>query len=222
MFFIYFNLQDFIVIKTNTIFGSIFYPKKNPKENFSKVKNSRNLIYLEKETKSFILGINFYRISTINSIENRFVQDFYCKALVWFRFNLDFEENICLKFALSLPITPIFIYCDNPDERKRSSNKRKIFLKEKLNNLRHKLSTNKINFLILEENSYVIIPKIIEKFNVTQIIYSLNAFIPLKIEQEKKFLVKMKKINVQPLIFTFDPLTMKTIHSNFKKKNNKF
>ena len=221
MFFIYFNLQDFIVIKTNTIFRGNFYPK-NSKENLNKIKNFRSLFYLEKETKPLNLGINFCRISTNNSIENRFVQDFYSKVLVWFRFNLDFEENICLKFALSLPITPIFIYCDNPDEKKRSSKKRRIFLKEKLDNLKHKLSRDKVDFLILEENSYIIIPKIIEKFNITQIIYSLNAFLPLKLEQEKKFLVKMKKINVQPLIFTFDPLTMKTIHFNFKKKITNF
>ena len=95
MLFIYFNLQDFIVIKTNTIFRGNLYPK-NSKENLNKIKNFRSLFYIEKETKPLNLGISFCRISTNNSIENRFVQDFYSKVLVWFRFNLDFEENICL------------------------------------------------------------------------------------------------------------------------------
>ena len=63
MFFIYFNLQDFIVIKTNTIFRGNLYPK-NSKENLNKIKNFRSLFYLEKETKPLNLGINFCRIST--------------------------------------------------------------------------------------------------------------------------------------------------------------
>jgi hypothetical protein len=144
------------------------------------------------------------------------------RFIFWFRNDLDFEENFSLKFAMSLPLSPIFIYCYDSKENVKSSFKRKQFIEKTLENLKIKLSLLNIQLLILNGSITNLIPQVVKKYNSTRIIYSLNAFIPLDCKNEKNFIHVLKKIGVYPMIFILDPLTMKPIFSCFKKKFKSF
>jgi hypothetical protein len=134
------------------------------------------------------------------------------RSIFWFRTDLDLEENCCLKFALSLPISPIFIYCYNPEEEKKSGSRRKLFLKKTLDILRNKLWLNNIQLLIFVQNSIDLIRILVKKHKSTQLIYSLNTLVPLNFKKEKKLRNFFKKIGIDPVIFTIDPSSLKPFH----------
>jgi hypothetical protein len=134
------------------------------------------------------------------------------RSIFWFRTDLDLEENCCLKFALSLPISPIFIYCYNPEEEKKSGSRRKLFLKKTLGILRNKLWLNNIQLLIFVQNSIDLIRILVKKHKSTQLIYSLNTLVPLNFKKEKKLRNFFKKIGIDPVIFTIDPSSLKPFH----------
>lgn len=99
--------------------------KKLSIKNFNKTFAHKS-IYFRKSERPF--KTKYTGVSVISKFLN-FDPFYYCpsRPIFLFRSDLSYEENNFLKFALSLPVIPVFIYCSDPEESKRSSSKRKFF-----------------------------------------------------------------------------------------------
>ena len=140
------------------------------------------------------------------------------RPIFLFRLDLNYEENIFFKFALSLPITPIFIYCYSPKEEKNSSLKRINFLKKTLKNLKERLSSVKLDLFIFNNEALTMIPNLARKYKTRDILYSFNVFCHFNAKKERKFIARLQKIGIKPKIFLFEPLTMTSVNFYKKKK----
>jgi len=119
---------------------------------------------------------------------------------------------------MSLPISPIFIYCFNFQEKINLGYKRILFIKKTLDKLRKILLSNNIEILISNRNANELIPILVRKYKSTNMIYSLNTFVPLNYKKEKVFFKKLNKIGIKPIVFLFNPLTMNTTYPFLKNK----
>ena len=202
--------------------GRISYCKKNKnyinytqekkeKENYDPIKFGKclNLVKLVFWTKSFLKFSLFFNHIPYYITPSR--------SIFWFRSDLGFEENFSLKFAQSLPIIPVFLYCFDEEEEKKSSQKRKKFKKMSLDNLKNYLLLKNIKLLIVNKNGTDYIPKMAKKCKSSHIIYSLNTFVPLNHKKEKKFTEKLIRLGVKPLIFIFNPMNIMPVYFYLKK-----
>ena len=187
------------------------YPIKPKKKNF--IENSINFEKLKIRHLEVFTPLSFFSKIPL------YIQP--SRSIFWFRTDLDLEENCCLKFALSLPVSPIFIYCYNPEEEKKSGSRRRLFLKKTLDKLRNKLSLNNIQLLIFVQNTFDLIRILVKKHKSTQLIYSLNTLVPLNFKKEKKLRNFFKKIGIDPVIFSIDPSSLKPFHY-FENKGASF
>ena len=174
-------------------------------------------VYLRKHGKSFKLK------HTCLSLFSKFlnfdpIYYFSSRPIFLFRSDLNYEENNLLKFAFSLPVIPVFIYCSNSEETKRSNSKRNYFLDSKLKNLQKKLLSINLELFIFDKGEQEIIPIIVNKFNSKQILYSFNTFCPLNLKKERKLIKLLRKMGVKPMIFMFEPFTMTRVNFYFRNK----
>ena len=144
------------------------------------------------------------------------------RSIVWFRADLDWEENFVLKFALTLSVNPVFIYFHDKNERKRWSTKRKKFFENTLDRLKKTFRLHNIEFFVFENNLMRSISILIKKYKSPHIIYSLNTFIPLNKKKEKRMVNKFENTGTRPVIFIFDPLTMKHNYCSRRKRYTSF
>jgi hypothetical protein len=144
------------------------------------------------------------------------------RSIIWFRADLDWEENFVLKFGLTLSVNPVFIYFHDKNEEKGWSTKRKKFFENTLDRLKKTFRLTNMEFLVLENNLMRSISKLIKKYKSPQIIYSLNTFVPLNKKKEKRIVNKLENTGTRPIIFIFDPLTMKPIYCSQRKKYTSF
>lgn len=214
------------IFKINKLKG--LRPFNDHMKNCSEIIDEKNLIkhclvYFKNSKCVENLRFGYVKLFTIlHSFEYIPFYIYPSKFIFWFRYDLDLVENFSLRFAMSLPLSPIFIYCYDPEEEVKSSYKRKQFLEKTLDNLKIKLSHLNIKLQILSGVITDLIPQMAKKYNSSRIIYSLNTFNPLDYKKEKKLTDVLKKIDVYPLLFILDPLTMKPIFACFKKKFKTF
>jgi|AntRauMFilla1563_2_1112583.scaffolds.fasta_scaffold00324_7 hypothetical protein len=194
--------------------------KRNQKKAFKK-NNSFNFFQISLQPL-VSKGKHLILIKSSKSYEKIHYSIYPSRFIFWFRDNLNFEENLSLKFAMSLPISPIFIYCLNSSEKEKWGHKRKHFLKKTLKNLRTRLWSNNIEIFISNRNANELIPLIARKYKSTKMIYSLNTFVPLNFKKERILMNKLNKIGIKPIIFLFNPLNMKVIYSFLKIKFTNF
>jgi len=220
----YLNLLNYPIlpIKKNTtpiLYFKRFKKLKNIDESLS-VRNS-SFIFFQQNLQS--LSPKNKHLNCTNS-SNSYEKIYYyvspSRFIFWFRYDLSFEENLSLKFAMSLPISPIFIYCFNSQEKINLGYKRRLFIKKTLDKLRKTLLSNNIEILISNRNANELIPILVKKYKSTNMIYSLNTFVPLNYKKEKVFFKKLNKIGVKPIVFLFNPLTMNMTYP-FLKNNFK-
>ena len=200
----------------------------NPNNQISDVKK----INISKK-KKYLYFLNHFKNKNIKySLKNPWKQinffnniPFYIsppRVIFWFRTDLDWEENFVLKIALTLPVSPVFIYFRDKNKEKRWSTKRKNFFENSISRLENIFRLHNIQFFILETNIVSSISGIIKKYKSPHIIYSLNTFVPLNKKKEKRIIKKLEITGAKPIIFIFNPLTMESVYCSDKRTYNNF
>jgi hypothetical protein len=217
--------------------NKLFFNRLDSNLNFhlnKQIHETKKLFILKTKEKEYTIFLNQYKkfkqikfFCKIFWEKSNFLNNipFYIlpsRSIVWFRADLDWEENFVLKFALTLSINPVFIYFHDKNEQKRWSTKRKKFFENTLERLKKTFSLQNIEFFVFENNLMVSISRLIKKYKSPYIIYSLNTFVPLNKKKEKRMVNKLENTGTRPIIFIFDPLTMKYNYCSQRKRYSGF